>query len=152
MKRAACAFLLVIVFVLGLVSIALTGATMDEAKALTEKAAAYWKANGREKAIAEINNPKGQFVKGELYVVAQDFNGVVLANAVNPERVGQNFSNLKDPSGRYFAREMVEAAKKGSGVVEFVFVNPTTKKFQPKTNYVRRVQGEDALVMCGIFH
>jgi len=129
------------------------GAPLDDAKALADKAAAYWKANGKEKALAELNNAKGQFVKGELYVVAQDFNGVVLANAVNPERIGQNYLELKDPNGKYFCKEIIQVARtKGTGIVEFVFVNPVTKKFQPKTNYIKRVEGADVALICGIFH
>ncbi len=37
---------------------------------MVEKAAAYVQANGKEKALKEFNNPKGQFVKGELYIFA----------------------------------------------------------------------------------
>ena len=47
-------------------------ATIDEAKTMVEKAEAYYQANGKEKTIQEINNPKGEFVKGELYVFAYD--------------------------------------------------------------------------------
>ena len=154
MKRVLCSTVLVAFFVVvGGAHLAFAGATLDDAKALVEKAVAYWKAHGREQALAEMNNPKGQFVKGELYIVAQDFKGNVLANAVNPERVGQNFNDLKDPNGKYFSRELIETARtKGSGIVEFVFVNPATKKFQPKTNYVKRVEGEEVAILCGIFH
>ena len=86
-------------------------ATLDEAKALGEKAAVYVKANGKEKGIAEINNPKGQFVKGEMYVTANDFTGTVLANPMSPGLVGQNHIGLKDPDGKLFVKEMVEIAK-----------------------------------------
>lgn len=33
--------------------------TRDEAVAMVKKAAAFYKANGKEKALAEFNNPKG---------------------------------------------------------------------------------------------
>ena len=157
MKRLLCSLIVAVFFVVvggaHIAQGAQGAATLDDAKALVEKAVAYWKAHGRDKALAELNNPKGQFVKGELYVVAQDFSGNVLANAVNPERVGLNFYELRDPNGKYFSKDLIEVAKtKGSGIVEFVFANPVTKKFQPKTNYVKKVEGEDVAIICGIFH
>jgi len=48
-------------------------ATLDEAKAMAQKAAAFVKANGKEKAVAEFNNPAGQFKKGMVlpfYILA----------------------------------------------------------------------------------
>ncbi len=125
----------------------------EEAKAMAEKAAAFWKANGKDKAIAEINNPKGQFVKGDLYVVAHDWKGNVLAHGGNPKLVGVNLYEQKDPNGqKLFVKEQIELAKtKGSGWVDFSWVNPATKKVQPKTSWVRKIDGEDYLVNCGVF-
>ena len=71
---------------------------MDDAKALVDKTLAFIKANGLEKAVAEINgNPKGQLSKGELYVVIQDFSGLILAHGGNPKLAGQNHWDVKDP-------------------------------------------------------
>ena len=126
--------------------------TLEEAKAFAEKAAAYMKANGKDKAVAEFNNPKGQFFKGDLYVFAQDFNGVMLANGGNPKLVGQNHLELKDPNGKLFVKEMVEIAKtKGGGWASYSWTNPATKKVQPKKTWVQRVEGMDLYVGCGIF-
>lgn len=38
---------------------------LDDAKAMAEEAAAYMKANGKEKGLAEIQNPQGKFKKGD---------------------------------------------------------------------------------------
>ncbi len=127
-------------------------ATADEAKAITEKAAAFMKANGKDKAVAEFNNPKGQFNKGDLYVFAQQFDGLMLANGGNPKLTGQNHLELKDPTGKFFVKEMVELVKtKGAGWVNYSWTNPATKKVQPKDTYVKRVEGMDVFVGCGIF-
>jgi len=151
MKRAvfACALAVMVAFVAGIVH----AASLDDAKALTEKAAEFWKTNGKEKALAEFNNPKGQFVKGDLYVVAHDFKGIVLAHGGNPKLVGTNLYDQKDPNGgKYFVREQIEVAKtKGSGWVEFSWANPVTKKVQPKKSWVIRIGHEDYLVNCGVF-
>lgn len=127
-------------------------ATLEEAKEMAEKAAAYVKQHGQAKAVAEFNNPSGQFVKGELYVIAQGFNGVMLANGGNPKLAGQNHFNVKDPNGKLFVQEMVATAKtKGSGWVEYSWTNPATKKVQPKKTWIQRIEGADMYVGCGIF-
>lgn len=125
--------------------------TLDDAKALVDKAAAFWKANGKDKAIAELNNPKGQFVKGGLFVVSQDFKGVVLANPMNSALIGQNHFQMKDPNGKFFVKEQIEAAKKGSGTVEFQMTNPVTKKIANKIQYVKKIEGEDCFVAGGVY-
>lgn len=130
----------------------LQASTADEAKAFAEKAAAYAKANGKEKALAEFNNPKGQFVKGDLYIFANNWEGVCLANGGNPKIVGQNHLGLKDANDKFFMKEMVDVAKtKGSGWVNYSWTNPTTKKIQLKAAWVQKVEGADWFVGCGVY-
>ncbi len=127
-------------------------ATLDDAKALAVKAAEFVKANGKEKGVAEIGNPKGQFVKGELYVTLQDTKGFHLANPMNAGLVGQNHLGLKDPSGKPFVKDMIEiVTTKGSGWATYEWVNPATKKVQPKKAWVQKVEGTDMYTLCGIF-
>lgn len=146
--------IMVAVLFFGMVCTATAAGTMDDAKALVDKALAFIKANGLEKAIAEVNgNPKGQLSKDDLYVVIQDFKGVILAHGGNPKLVGQNHFDVKDPSGKFFVREQVEVAKtkSGGGMVDLVWTNPATKKVQPKTNFVKKIEGKDIMVMAGVF-
>ncbi len=151
MKKVVRSLALLSVVIFGLVCVS-QAATLDEAKALAEKAAAFMKANGKDKAIAEFNNPHGQFTKGDLYVFAQGFDGLMLANGGNPKLAGQNHLELKDPTGKPFVKEMVEIAKtKGGGWVNYSWTNPATKKVQPKKTWVQRVEGMDIYVGCGIF-
>lgn len=121
----------------------------DEATALVKKAAAYFKANGKEKLIAEINNPHGQFVKGELYLFANDFNGLMLAHGSNPKLIGKNLSNLKDPDGKVFFVDLAKMAKQGGGWTDYRWSNPVTKKVEAKTTYSYQVG--DFFVACGIY-
>ena len=132
MKRFMVVVTLALMMVFGTVCIG-RATPLDDAKALAEKAAVYVKANGKDKGIAEIGNPKGQFVKGgDLYVVLQDFNGFNLANPMSPI-AGKNFLDVKDASGKFFFREMIEVAKtKGGGWVTDSWTNPATKKVQSK--------------------
>ncbi len=127
------------------------GATAEEAKALAEKAAVYVKTGGMEKALAEFNNPKGQYVKGDLYVYAMNLDGKMLANGGNPKLAGNNWKEAKDATGKPFAKEMIEIAKKGGGWVSYSWTNPVTAKVQPKDTYVKRVEGTDVFVACGLY-
>ncbi len=127
-------------------------AQLEEAKALAIKAADFIKANGKEKGLAEVNNPKGRFVKGELYVTVQDTNGIALANPMNPGLIGQNHTELKDPAGKYFIKEFIEIVKtKGSGWATYEWVNPATKKVQSKKAWLQKVEGTDMYTLCGVF-
>jgi hypothetical protein len=62
----------------------------DQVVATVKKAIAFYKENGRAKALAELNNKNGQFAKGEDYVDVHDLNGVCLAHPTSPEVVGTN--------------------------------------------------------------
>lgn len=128
-------------------------ATLEEAKVLSEKAAMFWKTHDKDKAIAEFNNAKGQFVKGDLYIVAHDFKGLVLAHGANASLVGVNLYDQREPNGdKYFVKEEIEIAKtKGSGWITYSWTNPATKKIQPKKSWVQRIEGTDAFVLCGVF-
>jgi signal transduction histidine kinase len=151
MKRILCDTVVVaFLFLIG-TACNVNAATFDEAKALAEKAAAFWKANGKEKAVAEINNPKGRFTKGELYVTAGEFTGLHLANGGNPKLAGINLLEQKDPAGKAFVKELIAAAKRGGDWVEYSWTNPATKKIQQKRAWATRVPGEDIYTACGMF-
>jgi cytochrome c len=148
MKKILAGLVLVaFLAVLGISSTA-KAITEEEAKVLVGKVVAFWKANGKEKTLAEVSNPKGPFVKGDLYAFCNDTSGKVLANGGNPALVGQNHLELKDPEGKLFNKEMIEIVKtKGSGWGNYSWVNPVTKKVQPKTTFVQKIEGTD--VYCG---
>lgn len=118
----------------------------DDAKDLVKRAAAYVKYQGREKAVAEINKPKGMFDKGELYVFAYDLQGTVIAHPKNQELIGKNLIAVPDSEGKLFRKEIVEMAKaKGSGWVDYLYLNPETSEMEHKTTYLLKV---DDLILC----
>ncbi|HEU6436501.1 MAG TPA: cache domain-containing protein [Nitratidesulfovibrio sp.] len=122
----------------------------DEAVAMVKKAVAYLKANGRDKAFAEISNPQGMFVDRDLYVVVYDMQGNCLAHGANAKQVGKNLMELRDPDGKYFVKERVELGKtKTSFWQDYKFSNPQTKLIEPKSMYMERV--DDLLVGCGAY-
>ncbi len=124
--------------------------TPEEAKALVQKAAAYVKEVGKEKALAEIGNPKGKFVYKDLYVFAGDFTGICLAHPATPALVGKNTLNIKDADGKLFIRERNEIVKKnGSGTIDYRWPHPKTKKVEQKSSYFEKVG--DIVLTCGYY-
>ncbi|MBI2419060.1 MAG: cache domain-containing protein [Ignavibacteriales bacterium] len=124
--------------------------TPAEAEAWAKKAIAFYKANGKEKAIAEFNNTKGKFTVGDLYIIMYDMNGKCLAQGSNAKMVGKDLIDMQDADGKYFVKERLEIIKKkGKGWQNYKWTNPTTKKIEAKTMYVEKV--EDYIIGCGAY-
>jgi cytochrome c len=122
----------------------------SEAKALVKKAVAAIKQDGNEKAFAEISNPAGKFVKGELYVFVLDANGVMLAHGANLKLIGKNLNAMKDAEGTYLTKDHIGVAQKGGGwSKEYKWTNPTSKKIETKIAYIE--PAGDLAVGCGFY-
>jgi len=104
-------------------------------------ATSYARANGRSAALAAFNNTTGQFVDGELYIFAYDYNGTVLAWLNRPDQHGMNRWNATDPMGTYHVQEMIATAKAGGGMVDYYSTNPLTNRTDLKISYVTDVDG-----------
>lgn len=122
----------------------------DEAVAMVQKAISYIKANGRDKAFAEINNPAGRFRDRDLYVFVGDFKGNVLAHGGNPKLVGKVLIDLRDSDGKYLVKAYNElAATKGKGWTDYKWLNPKTSSIDQKSSYVEKV--DELVIGCGIY-
>lgn len=122
----------------------------DTAVALVKGAAAFYKANGPEKLIEEVSNPKGQFVNGAFYVFVMDKDSIMLAHPMNPGLIGQPNMTIKDVDGKLFTKEMFDVARsKGAGWVDYRFKNPKTGEVAAKSSYVE--MHEDVLIGCGVY-
>ncbi len=128
-------------------------ATAEEAVAMVNKAAAYLKKFGKEKAFAEFNNPNGQFIDRDLYIYAflANGDGIERANGANLKLVGKNVSEMKDADGQYLVKNIlaVTDSKNGEAWLEYKWVNPVTHGIDRKKAYVKRVGG--VLLGCGIY-
>lgn len=135
--------------VLCVAGFAVAAPTKADAEAMVKKGIAYVKENGKEKALAEFSNPKGQFVKGELYIFVIDANGLMLAHGANAKLINKNLAELKDAAGKPFMHEMIKVGKQGSGWVEYQWTNPVSKKVEPKIAYLQAAG--DLILACGIY-
>lgn len=132
----------------------------EQCVAMVKKAGEYLKANGKEKVLAEINNPKGAFASGEIYLFASDYipnwdsgkdRTITLAHGANPKLVGKDMTDLKDADGNYFVKKMAEiaASKSGEGWTEYKWPNPVTKQIEPKITFTKRY--EPLVFSCGVY-
>jgi cytochrome c len=125
-------------------------ATKDEAQAMVKKAVAFIKAQGGAKAYAEITNKSGQFTDRDLYIVVYGLDGKVLAHGGNEKLVGQDLIDQTDVDGKPFVKERVELAKKGEPFWQsYKFVDPLTKKVEPKEMYCEKL--ENTAVCGGVY-
>ena len=117
-----------------------TGSHIGRSEGSWDKGGCIRKRERRRKGrvFAELNNPKGQFSRGPLYVTLHDFNATIV--------------QAKDPiSGRYFEKDMIEIAKtEGCGWIKYSWTNKATKKVQKKKAWVQRVENMDLFTLCGI--
>jgi cytochrome c len=121
--------------------------TPKEAETMVRKGVAHIKVTPRDKAMADITDPKGQFVDRELYLTVYKMDGTALAHGANAKFVGKNMIELRDGNGKEHIRERLEFAKtRNSFWQDFTFVNPVNKKMEPKQMYCEK---SDELVICG---
>ncbi len=124
--------------------------SQQKAKNWVSKAIAFYKASGKEIALAEFTNPKGPFVQDEMYIFVLNPKGIMIAHGVNEKYEGKNFIDIKDSTGKSFIQEIINAANvDGNGWIEYQWYNPVTKETKNKSVYFERV---DDLIFCsGIY-
>jgi len=103
---------------------------------LVKTATAFFRQHGAVATWPLLSNPKGPFIKGDVYPFAYDMEGTVMAHGQNPALVGQNLIDLTDDRGKPIIRELINIAKtKGKGWIEYEWRN------EHKRSYVERVFG-----------
>lgn len=151
MKRIITAVCLaVFMMTVSHVAVAAEFGTLAEAEAMVKKAIAEIKAVGKDKAFAEINNPKGKFTDRDLYVFVYDMKGKCVAHGFNQKMIDKDLVEMKDPDGKFYVKERIEIIKtKGKGWQDYKFTNPASKKIENKTAYIEKV--DDLIVGCGVY-
>lgn len=123
----------------------------EEAQALLEKAVAQVQQAGAAPAYRRFADPKGMFVRGDLYVFAIGIDdGKYRVSGAAPSLSGTDARDLRDAVGKPLVQEMIVLAKeKGSGTVDYVWRNPATNAVESKHAMIRRVG--DVLVGVGYY-
>lgn len=127
------------------VSVWANEATKADAQAQAEAAVNLVKKVGLDQAAKEFNTAPEWKAKS-INVNLVDMKGFVMASSLNERLRGKNTYETKDPSGKEFVKEFVATAQKGEGWVDYQFINPESKKLEPRAMFVRKVPNVDAFV------
>ncbi len=112
---------------------------------------------GAPETIKEIQNPKGDFVDGEIYLITADCEtGKCLAHPMAPHLVEKNVDMLtvKDKKGTpFFARLCEIAAGKNGGWMEYWWPKPGEKTPSRKLAFAFRttINGKEYMITSGLY-
>lgn len=113
--------------------------TAAEAKALCERAVAYLKQVGPDKAFPVFDNRQGPFIDRDLYVFVRSMDGNTVAHGANIHMIGHTSLSLRDADGKLYNKEMIDlATAKGSGWVDYRWVDPEDRKIEQKSSFVEK--------------
>jgi cytochrome c len=121
--------------------------TLDEARAMSQRAAELVRTAGRDRAFRAFNEQGNGFHDRDLYVFVWNNAGDCLAHGANPGLIGRNFINLRDVDGKLFIQEFT--CVQNSGWVDYRWRNPQTNAVEPKTSYLIRV--DEILIGVGAY-
>ncbi|MCP4356352.1 MAG: hypothetical protein GY793_12165 [Proteobacteria bacterium] len=105
----------------------------EKAVAMAEKADAYLKEHGDEKAMKAFTESP-DFKDGEFYVGVIGMDGLMRAHGAKASLIGKDFLKFSDTTGKRFGKEIIEV--KDTGWVEYHWLNPVVGKVQKKGTYV----------------
>jgi hypothetical protein len=126
--------------------------TKDEAQAMVQAAIDHFKKVGPQQAFKDFSTDKAAWTKKDLYVVAIDMKGNMLAHGANEKLIGKNFQEMKDANGVLFTAEMGKVAQtKGEGWVDYLWVHPQTNKTTAKSSFAKKLPNYDGYVAVGIY-
>ncbi|MCC4114819.1 cache domain-containing protein [Aromatoleum toluclasticum] len=125
-------------------------ASEEQAKALLWRAVHELKQEGG-KAFAGFNDLNGGFVQDDLYVfVVSTEDGRMRAHGALPRLVGKDVRGLTDADGKPVIAPMLKTAKtKSEGEVDYLWLNPVTRKTERKRSFFVRV--DKYLVAVGAY-
>lgn len=85
------------------------------------------------------------------YFFAYDRSGTCLVHPRQPELVGKNLWELRDPSGRRVIPALVETAERGSGFQRYGWSKPSTGRITEKLAYVALLPRFDWVLGTGVY-
>ncbi len=120
--------------------------TPEEAKALSEKAAALVNQKGQE-AFSVFATKESGYLAKDLYVFCMDLEGKMLLHAKKPDLVGKNLKDYNKYGDLLFQDMITVAAGPGRGWVDYRWSYPGTDEIRQKTTYIIK---NDEGFFCGV--
>lgn len=108
---------------------------------MVDRAVTYYETNGIEALGTALEDPENtDFHDRGLYGFIVSDDGQFVAHGANPQLDGKNLIKLKDQNGVYLIRDFIETGRtKGRGWVNYLWLNPATRKLQPKATLVQKL-------------
>lgn len=124
--------------------------TAEEAQAMVTDAIAYYDEVGAEAAFETFNvEPRPRFYEGDLYIFVIREDGMIVAQAADPGRVGLDALVQIDAAGQPYGRWLVERPTPEGTWIDYVRLNPESQQIEPKSSWVVRHDGY--VFGCGIY-
>jgi len=126
-----------------------TSTDAKRARELLDRAVAYYQEK-KDQAFAAFNR-QGEFIQGDLYVYALNTTGVMLASGGSSSAlIDRIVVGMSDVDGKLLFKEILETAKaKGSGSVEYRWLNRVDRKVERKVTYFKKVG--DVIIAVGYY-
>jgi signal transduction histidine kinase len=123
-------------------------ASPEEARAMLDQAVEHYEEVGREQAIADFNEPEGDFRDRDLYVFCVGPDDTMIAH---PSVVGMDVTTLTDAEGQEIGNEIIRIGREeGGGTLDYRWENPTTGEVEDKSTYIEPV-GDDVVCAVGYY-
>lgn len=85
------------------------------------------------------------------YFFVYDLQGRSLMHSRQPELVGRNLWELRDPQGRPTIQQLIAQARAGGGFVEYMWRKPSSSQIAPKLGYVVAVPEWNWMMGTGLY-
>ncbi len=124
--------------------------TADEAKLITERAAAHVQRVGFDKAYQDFHTKGGEFIDRDLYVFVFDREGYYRVMGMDEAKVGTPLSAAPGLDAAQLLADSWKRADQGGGWVEYNIVNLVTGDVKGKASYVLPLD-DQRLIGCGAY-
>ncbi len=125
-----------------------TRGTPEEAQAMVAKAIAAYDARG-EAAFVAMTSPSMEFRDRNLYVFAAGPDDLIVAHGIDANRIGSNFAEVVDSTGKELGKEMIERADEHGVWVDYMWRDPITASDMRKSSWIVRHAGY--IFGCGVY-
>jgi signal transduction histidine kinase len=88
---------------------------------------------------------------GPNYIFMSSYDGIMLVQPYERYLEGSSQWDLRDPRGTYIIRELVAAAKRGGGFVEYLYYLPGEVRPRQKISYVVPLDGLGCYIGTGLY-
>ncbi len=96
-------------------------------------------AQRQAQAVSILN---GMEYGSDGYFFGYNAEGVTIVHGASAAQIGKTTLDVKDANGFAFIREMIRAAKDGSGYVEYAWSKPGASRPSPKLSYTATMPGD----------